>query len=190
MDNLSNITKKALATSLMELLEERTIEKITVKDITDRCELNRNTFYYHFTDVYDLLNYIFINEAEKIVDKNITCDTWQTMFIRLTQYVIDHKKMVIHVYNSLCREQLNNYLFNISGELLLQIIKIEAKNMDVSDEDIKTLVDFYKFALVGMLFEWIKNGFKEEPSVYIDKLEIITEGHIRESLQRFEQNSK
>lgn len=187
---MSQITKKALSNALMELLQERTIEKITVKDITDKCELNRNTFYYHFADVYDLLNYIFLNEADKIIDKNITCDSWQNMFYRLTEYIIEHKKMIMHVYDSLSREHLKEYLVNVAGKLLEQIIRKEASDLNVSDDDILFLSDFYKFALVGILFEWIKNGLKEEPDDYIDKIENVTEGHIRESLLRFEKNVK
>ena len=56
---MSNLTCKALAAAAVSLLEERPLDKITVRDITDRCGLTRNTFYYHFQDIYDLLGYIF-----------------------------------------------------------------------------------------------------------------------------------
>ena len=55
----SNITKRALATALKELMEEVPFEKIQVALICERCNMNRKSFYYHFKDKYDLLNWIF-----------------------------------------------------------------------------------------------------------------------------------
>lgn len=58
----SNITKLALANALKELLEEQPFEKISVSDICERCHMNRKSFYYHFRDKYDLVNWIFDTE--------------------------------------------------------------------------------------------------------------------------------
>ena len=58
---MSQITKKAMASSLKKLLETKTLSKITVSDITDDCEINRHTFYYHFQDIYDLVEWIYRN---------------------------------------------------------------------------------------------------------------------------------
>lgn len=55
----SNITKKALAKALQELMEEMPFEKINVAQICERCDMNRKSFYYHFQDKYDLVNWIF-----------------------------------------------------------------------------------------------------------------------------------
>ena len=56
---MSEITKKALATSLKKLLSKKELSKITIANITNDCGVNRQTFYYHFKDVYDLLEDIF-----------------------------------------------------------------------------------------------------------------------------------
>ena len=58
----SNITKLALSNALKELLEEQSFEKISVSDICERCGMNRKSFYYHFKDKYDLVNWIFDTE--------------------------------------------------------------------------------------------------------------------------------
>ena len=65
---MSLLTEKALAASLKKLLEKKTLDKITVKDITDDCGVNRQTFYYHFHDVYDLVEWIFTEEAKKFMN--------------------------------------------------------------------------------------------------------------------------
>ena len=53
------ITKEALANALKNLLKQKSLSKISVKDITDYCNISRNTFYYHFKDKYELINWIF-----------------------------------------------------------------------------------------------------------------------------------
>jgi len=58
----SNITKRALANALKELMVEMPFEKINVADISGRCDMNRKSFYYHFKDKYDLVNWIFDTE--------------------------------------------------------------------------------------------------------------------------------
>ena len=58
--------KHDLAEALCQLLETKTLEKITVKDIVARCGVNRQTFYYHFHDVYDLMRWIFEREAANL----------------------------------------------------------------------------------------------------------------------------
>lgn len=58
----SNITKQALAGALKELIEEQSFEKISVSDICEGCGMNRKSFYYHFKDKYDLVNWIFDTE--------------------------------------------------------------------------------------------------------------------------------
>lgn len=65
---MANLTKKALAASVMKLLESKPLDKITIKDITDECGVTRNTFYYHFQDIYDLCSWIFISRAEEIMN--------------------------------------------------------------------------------------------------------------------------
>ena len=64
---MSQTTKKALAASLKQLLKEKPLDKITVTDLVEDCEVNRQTFYYHFQDIYDLIEWIYVSEAARIL---------------------------------------------------------------------------------------------------------------------------
>ena len=64
---MTKMTKMALAAALKKLLEKKPLSKITVTDITRECEINRHTFYYHFRDIYDLIEWIYVNEAEQYI---------------------------------------------------------------------------------------------------------------------------
>ena len=64
----NRITKETFAKALKELLQERPLTKISVKDITEQCELSRNAFYYHFKDKYELINWIFYDDMIRNVN--------------------------------------------------------------------------------------------------------------------------
>ena len=88
---MSQITKNALAASLKRLLSKKELSKITITNITEECGVNRQTFYYHFKDIYDLLEWIFTNEVIEEID-NEKEEDWQQKFIYIFEYVIKNKE--------------------------------------------------------------------------------------------------
>ena len=67
-EKMSGFTKEIIIRTLFELLNEKPLAKITVKDIVERCGVNRNTFYYHYEDINDLSKSFLDDLKEKIVD--------------------------------------------------------------------------------------------------------------------------
>jgi len=74
---MSELTKRAIQESFKKLLSNQPLDKITVKNITDDCGVNRNTFYYHYSDIYQLLEEIFLTEAQKSVEKMEVGQSWE-----------------------------------------------------------------------------------------------------------------
>ena len=89
---MSNITKIAMAQSLKRMLLIKDLDKITISDITNDCGINRQTFYYHFKDIYDLLEWIFANEVVKKIEKETTIKNWQENFKYVLDYMLENKK--------------------------------------------------------------------------------------------------
>lgn len=179
---MSQFTKKAITEAFMTLLNERPLDKITVKDIVDTCGVNRNTFYYYFQDIYALLDELFIAEAQKVIDEDTLYDSWQEGFLQSAKFAFENKRAVYHIYNSIRREKLELYLYRVTENLMVKFVQQEAQGMDVSQEDIHFVAVFYKFAVVGLALNWIQNGMKEDPRVIVDKLGILFDGSIRGSL--------
>ena len=98
---MAQTTKKVLAASLKKLLEKANLDKITVKDIVEGCQVNRQTFYYHFQDVYDLLEWIFTTETAEAISDKKTYDTWQQGFIQAFHYVEKYRSLVQHLRHPL-----------------------------------------------------------------------------------------
>lgn len=181
---MSEITKKALATSLKKLLSKKELSKITISNITDDCGVNRQTFYYHFKDVYDLLEWIYLNEVIQSMDGKDTYNNWQEGFLSIFKYILENKEFVKNTYNSISRDYFLRFIYTQTAILLMNVIDEQAKDINVSDEDKKFIANFYKYAFVGIIQDWIEDGMKEEPENIINKLNHIIEGNLEKALEK------
>lgn len=160
---MSQITKKAIEASLKNLLLKKPFDKITINDIAEDCGISRMTFYYHFKDIYDLVEWACEEDVKKILEDKDDYKTWTQGFLNLFEEVLKNKPFILNVYRSVGREQVENYLYKIVYDLLLNVIEEKAQGMTVRDEDKEFVADFYKYAFVGLMLDWVKNGMKEDP---------------------------
>ena len=91
----------------------------------------------------------------------------------------------MNVYHSVSREQVELYLYKLTFNLLIGVIEEKAAGMAVSDEDKKFIADFYKYAFVGIMLEWIRGGMKEDPKGIVEHLSILIHGDITRALDNF-----
>lgn len=182
---MSQVTKRALAASLIKLLSQKPLDKVTVKDIIEDCGVNRQTFYYHFKDIYDLVDWIFLEMASEFLEGKETYDTWQQGFTQILYGVLRNHRLIMNAYNSLSREQVERFLYALTYDLLLGVVEEEAVDVPIREEDKKFIIDFYKYAFVGFMIDWIKKGMKEQPEAFIEKLSVLIKGDIKRALDRF-----
>ncbi len=182
---MSQTTKRALEASLKKLLLQKPLDKITINDITEDCEINRMTFYYHFKNIYELVEWSCVEDAAKVLDGKKTYDTWQQGFLNIFEAVLDNRPFIMNVYHSVSREQVEIYLYKLTYDLLKGVVEEKAAGMNVSDSDKRFIIDFYKFAFVGLMLDWIKNGMKEDPEQIINRLSILIQGDIIKALNNY-----
>ncbi|MGB8456054.1 MAG: TetR/AcrR family transcriptional regulator C-terminal domain-containing protein [Anaerocolumna sp.] len=187
---MSQITKLALAASLKKFLNHKTLDKISVKEIVGDCGVNRQTFYYHFQDIYGLVEWIFITEGMKILDGKKTYDSWQEGFLQVFYYVEENKLLVINTFHSIGRDHLERFLYNEVYKLLIDVVDEQAQGMKVSEENKNFIADFYKYAFVGVMLDWIRNGMKEDPKEIIDKISKLITGDIYKALLKYKSNTR
>ena len=72
---MPSFTKKAIKEAFIKLLEQYPLKQITVKDIVEECGINRNSFYYHFTDIPSLINEIMAENEDRIIEKSAVADS-------------------------------------------------------------------------------------------------------------------
>ena len=185
---MSQITKKAMAASLKRLLETKPLSKITIADITEDCGINRMTFYYHFPDIYDLIDWICQEEASRALEGKNTYRTWQEGFKALCRTVLENRAFIQNVYHSVQREQVENFMYKVVYGLLIDVVEEQAEGLRVREKDKRFIADFYKYAFVGVALDWVKTGMKETPEELTEALSTLMAGHFRLSLRNFSAN--
>lgn len=182
---LSQITKRALEASLKNLLLKKPLDKITIADITDDCGISRMTFYYHFKDIYDLIEWACVEDARKILAGKKTYDTWQEGFLQIFEGVLQNKPFITNVYRSVSREQVEIYLYKVTYDLVIGVVEEKARGMTVREEDKQFIADFYKYAFVGLVLDWIRKDMKEDPRVIVDRLAVLVQGSMDQALNQY-----
>lgn len=182
---MSQTTKRALEASLKNLLLKKPLDKITINDIAEDCGINRMTFYYHFKDIYDLVEWSCVEDASKALEGKKTYDTWQQGFLQIFEAVLANKPFIMNVYHSVSRKQVEIYLYKLTYDLMIGVVEENAAGMTVREEDKKFIADFYKFAFVGLMLDWIENGMREDPQIIIDRLGLLVHGNITSALNNY-----
>ena len=184
-NHMSQTTKRAFAASLKKLLSHKTLDNITVKDIAQDCEVQRQTFYYHFQDIYALIEWIYLNEVTKAINDKKTHATWNQGFYQLFQYILENKSFVINTYRSIKHEDLEKYIYEGSYALLWGVVEEQSLGLQVNDRDKKFITNFYKYSFAGILLDWICNGMKDDPQKIIKNIDITICGNIKNALIKF-----
>ena len=182
---MSQVTKRALEQSLKNLLLKKPLTKITVSDITDDCGINRMTFYYHFKDIYDLVEWSCLEDAKMALEEKKTYDTWQQGLLQIFKAVQENKPFILNVYRCVHREQVEKYLQPLVDQLLLNVINEEAAGITVRDEYKQFIAQVYSYILIGLMLDWIKDDMREDPQQIVEKLSKLIKGSVSVALSRF-----
>lgn len=184
---MSDLTKKKLSDSLMQVLKNKPLDKITISDLTSVCGVNRQTFYYHFHDIYDLIDWIYVTKGEEAIGQNRTYTTWQEGLREIMKLMRHYREFVLQTFHSRSREHLQQILLLSSSRMIKRITQeVSAGRLNPDDEQF--IADFYKYAFTGIVLEWIDRGMKEDPAVIVRRMDLIVHGNIKDAAQRLKQN--
>lgn len=156
-----NFTKKAIISTFGELLNEQPLSSITVKEIVERCGINRNTFYYHFDDIPALLESITTNIADEIIS---TCAKFGSPIDCLTpivQYCEAHRVQILHIYQSVPRETFQAQLDRAARHVVQKYVDTTTADLfSESSKERNLLIRYYKCTLVGVILDWLDTKMK------------------------------
>lgn len=182
---MPNMTKYALEVSLKKLLLQKPLDKITINDLTSDCGISRMAFYYHFKDIYDLTEWVCLEDAKKALQGKKTYDSWQEGLLQIFEAVLENKPFIMNVYHSVSREQIENYLFMLTYDLIMGIVKEKSAGIEISEEKKKFIADIYKYSFVGIMLDWIKQGMKEDYREITENICTALKGNIANSIYNF-----
>lgn len=183
---MSQVTKRALEQSLKNLLLKKPLTKITINDIAEDCGINRMTFYYHFKDIYDLIEWSCLEDAKRALEQKKDCATWQQSLEQIFTAVLENKPFVMNVYRCVHQEQVEMYLKPLVDRLVLNIIREEIGDMQVSEEDQAFIARVYSYVIIGIMLDWIKDDMRIDPRQIVERVSILMRGTIANALSRFQ----
>lgn len=155
---MPQFTKLAIKSSFIKLLNEKPLSKITVKDIVEDCQINRNSFYYHFQDIPSLLEEIVTEQAKSIIDRYPMIDSLEECLDVALRFAMDNKRAVQHIYNSVNRDILERYMFDVCHYLVKTYLNNTLKENNIADSDREVIESYYRCLFIGFILDWLKNG--------------------------------
>lgn len=182
---MANMTKQALEVSLKKLLLQKPLDKITINDLTADCGISRMAFYYHFEDIYDLVEWSCIEDASRALQGKKTYDSWQEGLLQIFEAVLENKPFILNVYHSVSREQIETYLFRLTYDLLEGVVEEKAAGQKISEEEKGFIADFYKYGFVGIMLDWIKQGMRSDYEEIVERMCLTLHGTILRSIENF-----
>lgn len=167
---MPNFTEKAIKEAFLTLLDERPLNRITVKDIVETCGINRNSFYYHYQDLPALLEEIIDERLQALMSDHPTIDSIEDGFDAALDFVLDHKRAVLHIYNSMSRDVFERYLMEVCLYVVTTYINAAFAGQEISKEDKEMLIRYHKCACFGHMIDWLNTGMKDDVSDYFHRV--------------------
>ena len=186
---MPNTTKAALEESLKRLLLKKPLDKITITDITTDCGISRMAFYYHFKDIYDLVEWSCVEDGTKALQGKKTSESWTEGLTQIFEAVLENKPFIMNVYRNVDRERIENYLFKLTYNLIVGVVEEKSKGLNITEEDKKFIADFYKYGFVGIMLELIREGMKENIEDLVRMMDLTLHDTVTTSIHNFQKNN-
>lgn len=155
-------TNKILAASLEKLLETKSFDEVTIKDIIDECGASRTTFYRHFRDKYELMNWVYKNQVDMFIKENSDIGSWKNMLLEITCFIKEKQIYFDRIIRFTGQNSFNDFLFSYGVQYCKDRIA-DVIGSDTIPEEIVFSAEIYIAGTEFAIFKWIKSGFKLAP---------------------------
>ena len=182
---MSSSTKEALGAALKKMMAVKPIDKITVKDLVEICGVNRQTFYYHFDDVYDLLEWVFEADAEKNLPKEVKYERWREDASMFFKYLIRNSDFALNIYNSPNRTYMLRFYKQKLQDCIRSFAEIASEGMNIDRQDFEFVVQFYAKLAIGFVSQWMDMGMKFPKEITRERMLRVMDQSVENILKRF-----
>ena len=185
---MSTTTKESLAAALKQMMLVKPIGKITVKDLVEICGVNRQTFYYHFDDVYDLLEWVFEEDANRVLPRKVVYEHWREDVLVYMEYLKENSAFTLNVYNSNSRPYMLRYIRERLKACIRSFAEIVAERRSIDRQDFEFIVEFYSHLVVGLITQWMDQGMQLPREITTERVLKVLDNSIEDMMRRFEKS--
>lgn len=181
---MSQQRKEQMAASLKRLMTKKNLQKITIQDIADDCNMNRYTFYYHFQDIYDLVSWTFCEDFKKLFSDRSRCSSLDEWFRCLLEYIKENEAVCKCALNSMGYVTFRNQCVNDLSDLMRSALKEVFGEQEISEQYLNFLTVFYLEAVVGVLTQWVMSEKPLPDDTLVAYMKMTLEGSLRAALEK------
>lgn len=169
-------TKDAIKEAFWSLLTEKPYSAITVKDIVTRCQVNRNTFYYHFQDIPSLLELVVKEWMDEIIQSCRSTGSPIDCITAIMDACSLRRTAILHIYRSVHLEDFLNRIDKLALYVIRSYIDAATSALPLRPEERKLLIRFYKCVFVGIALDWLRTGMRYDLTVSAQQLSGLLAG--------------
>ena len=181
----SSVTKKAISEGFKKTMCKKPFEKITISDITSECGLNRQTFYYHFQDKYELLNWIFYNDVVSPFKDDFTIENWSEQLLHILRILKENSKFYANAINTPYGNEFRKYFFSVIVKITDDILAQITEGYSINGENMKFISEFFAYGIAGSIVKWVQTGMKESPENIAVQMKQIVDGSKSFAIDRY-----
>ncbi len=181
---MSVSTKRALAQSLKTMMKSKSVDQITVTELVESCGMTRQTFYYHFQDIYALLEWVYEDDFLNPIKTDVDYTTWKESFKVILDYVYDNYAFCLNTLNSLQRNQFTRLFYTTIYGLLSRVFYEIPQAQAIEAEDAEFIINFYCHAFSGIVVDWIFSGVKQPSEAIIERLSWLMDQQYTQAIEK------
>lgn len=181
---MASLTRSTIMDAFLRLLDERPVNKISVKDIVEECGINRNTFYYHFSDIPELVEEIVKSKADAIVGEGTGISSLEECVEAAMRHCKEHRRAIWHIYNSANRDIYERYLMDICDHVVVNFIDNTLAGRKIPEADRAAIVQGYKCEVFGFVTDWLNRGMTDDIEAVFLRLCVLRKGFTEEMFSR------
>ena len=183
---MADFTTKAIRDSFVMLLNEKPLKRISVRDIVDRCGINRNTFYYHFQDIPQLLESIVKEDADRIIREHPKISSIEECIDAVIGFSLANRNAVLHIYRSVNRDIFEQYQWRVCEYVVSTYIEELLAERNITDSDRRTMTAYIKCVCFGIVMGWLESGLKDDIQQFAHRICELKLGSLEEMIERCE----
>lgn len=185
---MASSTKQAIRASFFKLLNERPLNKITVKDITDDCGVNRNSFYYHYQDIPSLIQEVFAEELGRIFREHPSIDSIEQCISITVGFAAENRRALLHIYNSVNRDMFEQYLWQVCEQSVSIYFNTIFPDLHLAEEDRRAIEYYHVCSVFGLASRWLHDGMRGDMEGFVHRMCELCDGMIVQMVERSRHN--
>ena len=184
---MAKSTKNEIAGALGELLLGKRLDDITVTELVERCGISRQAFYYHFSDLYGVVDYAIQQMRERLSPDRP--EEWRQSLERMVALLRENRTVVLNVYRAYERSYVEHDLRRWAAPLVEAKTQLVARRYNVTEDQVGFMTELLTQSLASIVLSWVERGMPSSVIERLDDFDILIEGTLEYTMERLAQKN-